>query len=72
MMFSSLILRSLALVTSLTPTKRPELADFAQHIALWRDRYEPPEDLRDDNLGMHPYLGSAHEYQEKIPALPLI
>ena len=49
------------------PTKRPELADFAQHIALWRDRYEPPEDLRDDNLGMHPYLGSAHEYQEKIP-----
>ncbi|WP_292794532.1 FAD-dependent oxidoreductase [Nostoc sp. NMS7] len=29
------------------PTKRPELADFAQYIALWRDRYEPPEDLRD-------------------------
>jgi cation diffusion facilitator CzcD-associated flavoprotein CzcO len=49
------------------PTKRPELADFAQHIALWRDRYEPPEDLRDDGLGMHPYLGSAHEYQEKVP-----
>jgi hypothetical protein len=36
-------------------------------IALWRNRYEPPEDLRDDNLGMHPYLGSAHEYQEKVP-----
>jgi FAD-dependent urate hydroxylase len=49
------------------PTKRPELADFAQHIALWRDRYEPPQDLRDDGLGMHPYLGSAHEYQEKVP-----
>lgn len=49
------------------PTKRPELADFAQHIALWRDRYEPPEDLRDDGLGTHPYLGNAHEYLEKVP-----
>ncbi|QLE44428.1 NAD(P)/FAD-dependent oxidoreductase [Nostoc sp. C052] len=49
------------------PTKRPELADFAQHIALWRDRYQPPEDLYDDGLGAHPYLGSAHEYQEKVP-----
>ncbi len=49
------------------PTKRPELADFAQHIALWRDRYEPPEDLRADDLGAHPYLGSAHEYLEKVP-----
>ncbi len=49
------------------PTKRPELADFAQHIALWRDRYEPPEDLRDDYLGTHPYFGSAREYLEKVP-----
>ncbi|MEH2432881.1 MAG: FAD-dependent oxidoreductase [Nostoc sp.] len=49
------------------PTKRPELADFAQYIALWRDRYEPPEDLRDDYLGTHPYFGSAREYLEKVP-----
>ncbi|BAT55705.1 hypothetical protein NOS3756_46980 [Nostoc sp. NIES-3756] len=49
------------------PTKRPELADFAHHIALWRDRYEPPADQRDDELSTYPYLGSAHEYQEKIP-----
>lgn len=49
------------------PTKRPELAEFSQHIALWRDRYEPPSDQRDNDLGTHPYLGSAHEYQEKIP-----
>ncbi|MEH1960692.1 MAG: SidA/IucD/PvdA family monooxygenase [Nostoc sp.] len=49
------------------PTKRPELADFAQHIALWRDRYEPPANQRADDLGTHPYLGSAHEYQEKVP-----
>ncbi|MHC5937569.1 FAD-dependent oxidoreductase [Nostoc sp.] len=49
------------------PTKRPELADFAQHIALWRDRYEPPANQRADDLGTHPYLGNAHEYQEKVP-----
>ncbi|MBW4596587.1 MAG: NAD(P)-binding domain-containing protein [Brasilonema angustatum HA4187-MV1] len=49
------------------PTERPELADFAQYIALWRDRYKPPADQRDDDLGTHPYLGSAHEYLEKVP-----
>ncbi|MHC5761715.1 NAD(P)-binding domain-containing protein [Nostoc sp.] len=49
------------------PTKRPELAEFAHHIALWRDRYEAPADQRDDQLSTHPYLGSAHEYQEKVP-----
>ncbi len=49
------------------PTKRPELADFAHHIALWRDRYEPPVDQRNDDLGTHPYLGNAHEYLEKVP-----
>lgn len=49
------------------PTQRPELADFAHHIALWRDRYEPPADQRDDKLSTYPYLGTAHEYQEKIP-----
>ncbi|MGF2009905.1 NAD(P)-binding domain-containing protein [Nostoc sp. DedVER01b] len=49
------------------PTKRPELAEFAHHIALWRDRYEAPAEQRDDQLSTYPYLGSAHEYQEKVP-----
>ncbi|MBD2339954.1 NAD(P)/FAD-dependent oxidoreductase [Calothrix sp. FACHB-156] len=49
------------------PTKRPELAEFSQHIALWRDRYQPPAEQRDEDLGTHPYLGKAHEYLEKIP-----
>jgi cation diffusion facilitator CzcD-associated flavoprotein CzcO len=49
------------------PEARPELAGFAQHILRWRDRYQPPEDLRDDELGAFPYLGSGHEYQEKVP-----
>ena len=49
------------------PTKRAELADFAHHIALWRDHYQPPADQYDEKLSTYPYLGSAHEYQEKVP-----
>ncbi len=49
------------------PGARPELADFADRILLWRDRYAPPPEERDDYLGAHPYLGTAHEYLEKTP-----
>lgn len=49
------------------PEARPEFAGFAQHILRWRDRYQPPADLHDDDLGAYPYLGSGHEYQEKVP-----
>ncbi len=49
------------------PTARPELADFAHEILLWRDRYVPPADEADEYLGAHPYLGLAHEYLERIP-----
>ncbi|MEW6344332.1 MAG: NAD(P)-binding domain-containing protein [Paraburkholderia sp.] len=50
------------------PAARPELADFAQHIRLWRDQYVPPADEADDYLGAHPYLGAALEYLEKSAA----
>lgn len=46
-------------------TKRPELAPFAGEILLWRDRFSPIADERDDALGAHPYLGSGHEFLEK-------
>jgi FAD-dependent urate hydroxylase len=46
---------------------RPELADFAHHILLWRDRYTPPEGEEDPYLGAHPYLGLGQEYLEKAP-----
>lgn len=49
------------------PNARPELADFASRIRLWRDRYTPSEAERDDYLGAHPYLGFGHEYLEKEP-----
>ena len=47
--------------------RRPELADFADHILLWRDRFTPPSDEQDDGLGTYPYLGAGHEYLEKQP-----
>ena len=49
------------------PGVRPELADFAHHILLWRDRYAPPTGEEDDYLAAHPYLGTGHEYLEKVP-----
>jgi FAD-dependent urate hydroxylase len=49
------------------PSARPEIADFAGRILLWRDRYVPPRDEEDPFLGSHPYLGEGHEYLEKTP-----
>jgi FAD-dependent urate hydroxylase len=49
------------------PGVRPELADFAHHILLWRDRYSPLTGEEDEYLAAHPYLGNAHEYLEKVP-----
>ena len=49
------------------PQARPELADFADNILLWRDRYQPTQDEEDPYLGAHPYLGAGHEYLERVP-----
>jgi FAD-dependent urate hydroxylase len=49
------------------PNLRPEFADFARHILLWRDRYSPPPDEEDAFLGAHPYLGPGNEFMEKTP-----
>ena len=49
------------------PNLRPEFADFAQHIMLWRDRYTPPVGEEDAVLGAHPYLGPGNEFVEKAP-----
>ncbi|MBC9876554.1 NAD(P)/FAD-dependent oxidoreductase [Bradyrhizobium sp. INPA01-394B] len=47
--------------------KRPEVADFANEILLWCDRFTPPAEEQDDGLGAHPYLGAGHEFLEKEP-----
>ena len=44
---------------------RPELAEFADRVLLWRDRFVPPSGAEDDWLGAHPYLGAGHEFLEK-------
>ena len=49
------------------PVTRPELADFANHVLLWRDRFTPPKGEADPYLGAHPYLGLGQEYLEKHP-----
>ena len=49
------------------PNLRPEFADFASQILLWRDRYTPPADEEDAFLGAHPYLGPGNEFMEKAP-----
>jgi cation diffusion facilitator CzcD-associated flavoprotein CzcO len=49
------------------PNLRPEFADFARHILLWRDRFTPPADEEDPFLGAHPYLGPGNEFLEQEP-----
>jgi len=46
---------------------RPELAPFAERIALWRDRFTPPAGEESANVGAHPYLGPAFEFLEREP-----
>jgi cation diffusion facilitator CzcD-associated flavoprotein CzcO len=41
---------------------QPELARIHEHIALWRDRYQPSADEQSVAGGNHPYLGAAFEF----------
>jgi cation diffusion facilitator CzcD-associated flavoprotein CzcO len=44
---------------------RPELADLAGDIALWRDRYTPAPSAANPLIDDHPYLGPGFELQGK-------
>jgi cation diffusion facilitator CzcD-associated flavoprotein CzcO len=46
---------------------RPELAPIVHQIALWRDRFTAPAGEENDELAMHPYLGTAFEFIEREP-----
>lgn len=48
-------------------SRRPELATLWPHVALWRDRYQPPADEQHDDLARHPYLGPGFEFTEREP-----
>jgi FAD-dependent urate hydroxylase len=43
------------------------LAPFADRIALWSDRYAPPEAERSERLARYPYLGPGLALTEKAP-----
>jgi cation diffusion facilitator CzcD-associated flavoprotein CzcO len=46
---------------------RPELAAFADKIALWGDRFTPPPGEEDALLANYPYLGTDYQFLEKTP-----
>ena len=48
-------------------TARPEIAAYADAIATWADRYTPPPELANAELGGFPYLGPHFQFTEKQP-----
>jgi cation diffusion facilitator CzcD-associated flavoprotein CzcO len=47
--------------------RRPELRRIADNIARWSDRYDPPEDERDDRLARFPYLAPDYALVPRQP-----
>lgn len=50
---------------------RPETASFAGSVALWRDRFTPPEGEDSAVLAAHPYLGESYQFLPRDAADPL-
>jgi len=46
---------------------RPELSEIAGRIATWSDRYTPPSDRANGEMGRYPYVGPGFELMEKTP-----
>ncbi len=44
---------------------RPEMAEFAPHIRLWRDRFPVPPGMANAELELAPDLGASFEFLEK-------
>jgi FAD-dependent urate hydroxylase len=47
---------------------QPELARIHEHIALWRDRFQPAPGDESTAGGYHPYLGSGFEFLPRAQA----
>ena len=47
--------------------ERRELRNFADNIATWADRYQPPENERSARLGRYPYLADDYALTERVP-----
>lgn len=48
-------------------SRRPELAAFAAHIRLWRDRFAAPDGLESEELAHSPDLAPDFAFQERHP-----
>ena len=46
---------------------RPELASFADKVATWGDRYNPPPGEVNDRLARYPYQSPEASFVEKVP-----
>jgi cation diffusion facilitator CzcD-associated flavoprotein CzcO len=46
--------------------ERGELRNFADNIATWADRYQPPENERSPRLGRYPYLADDYALTERV------
>jgi FAD-dependent urate hydroxylase len=53
--------------TDIDFAERSELKNFADNIATWADRYQPPENERSPRLGRYPYLADDYALTERIP-----
>ena len=49
--------------------REPMLAHFADDVATWGDRYQPPPELLRSTLRGFPWLGAGFELQEREPSL---
>lgn len=49
------------------PLARAEMPGYAGEILLWKDRYTPPEELRNRELANFPYLDADFTFQERTP-----
>ena len=47
------------------PLARTELDGYADKIALWKDRYQPPAGLENWQLGLFPYLNDDFSFTER-------
>lgn len=49
------------------PDARPELAEYAENILLWKHNYTPPPELAHSELGNFPYLAQDFSFTERKP-----
>lgn len=47
--------------------RRPEMSALAPHMLQWRDRFTPPDGEENETLLDQPYLGTASEFQQRVP-----